>query len=509
MSSVSVNGAFALFFANLISKVFGAVYRLPLSNLLGAEGIGLYQMAFPIYSFLLTLVTGGISITLTRKIAHLRAKGNTQEIYKQFILGKNVSLWAGIIFLVFLCAMAYPFSLLQGNSSAYLGYFAIAGGLIFATLLGAYRGYYQGYGNMRPTAISQVIEQASKLIFGLLLAGIFIRHGIIWGVFGALLGVAVSEFVAFVFFKFVNKKHLQKQTINLNKHDYLLFLKQVAPVSLSYMILPLSSLIDSFLVINILRASGFVTGYATSLYGIETGMILPLINLPNMLVSAFALASIPDISFKLGEGQDIKPQIGRLFKTVFMFILPSAIGLFLLAKPIMMVVYPTLDVNLLNVAITLLKFSVFEMFFLCFVTVSNALLQALGKTKLPAISLACGIAIKIILSVILIINPAINIFGLVIASVFGYFVSSVINIMAIKKQTGFRMGGMQLFAIILSSIVMSVGIFVWLGIFGDNLSAIKLLTCIVLAVIVYFGCLMCFGQFGMQDIKKILQIKGN
>ena len=175
MNIVNANGTVILFFANIISKLFGAFYRLPLSNILGAEGMGLYQMAFPIYSFLLTLITGGISITLTRQIAIYRAKQDRVGIYKTFVLGRNTSLFFGLIFFFTLLLFAYPLSRLQGNVNAFYGYFAISIGFVFACMLGAYRGYYQGFNNMKPTAISQVLEQAVKLVLGLFFAYLFFK----------------------------------------------------------------------------------------------------------------------------------------------------------------------------------------------------------------------------------------------------------------------------------------------------------------------------------------------
>lgn len=509
MSSVSVNGAFALFFANLISKLFGGVYRLPLSNILGAEGIGLYQMAFPIYSFLLTFITGGVSIALTRKIAELRAKGQEDEVYKQFYLGKNVSLGLGCIFFAFMIIMAYPLSLLQGNVNAVYGYFAIAFGFVFASVLGAYRGYYQGFSNMKPTAFSQVLEQSAKLVFGLLFASIFFRWGVLYAVFGALFGVSISEIITYIYFTIFNKNKIKRQRVEVKKGEYKVFLKQVMPISLSYMILPLATLIDSLLVINLLRSSGFLTNFATSLYGIETGMILPLINLPNVLISALALACIPEISFELSQGQDVKQKISKIFKTVFIFILPCSVGLFLLAKPILAFVFPTLNYEMLNIASTLLKFSVYEMFFLCFITVVNSILQALGKSKVPAVSLAIGMVIKVVLTIFLVSNANLNIYGLAIASTFGYFVASLMAILEIKKQTAFRLSLLQIILPIIACSIMTCGILFWLSLFGENLNFIKLFTCILLAVIVYFGCIFAFGQFKFKDVKNILQIKKN
>lgn len=509
MNSVSVNGAFALFFANLISKLFGGIYRLPLSNILGAEGIGLYQMAFPIYSFLLTFITGGVSIALTRKIAELRAKGQNELIYKQFYFGKNVSFVFGFVFFIFMLVMAYPLSLLQGNINAFYGYFAIAIGFVFASVLGAYRGYYQGFGNMKPTAISQVLEQSAKLVFGLIFAGIFIKWGIIYAVFGALIGVSISEIITYIYFTVFNKNKIKKQRIEVKKGEYKVFLKQVVPISLSYMILPLSTLIDSLLVINLLKSSGFVTSFATSLYGIETGMILPLINLPNVLISAIALSCIPDISYAISDGQDIQQKVTKIFKTVLIFILPCCVGLFLLARPILGIIFPTLDIELLNIATILLKLSVFEMFFLCFVTVSNSILQAIGKSKTPAVALAIGMGLKVALTIILVSNNTINIYGLAIASTFGYFVASILGILEIKKQTAFRLSILQIILPIISCTIMTALILIWLDLFGVNLSFIKLFTCILIAVIVYFACIFAFRQFKLNDMKNVLQINKN
>ncbi len=509
MSIVNTNGTLILFFANIIGKLFGAFYRLPLSNLLGAEGMGLYQLVFPIYSFLLTLITGGISITLTRQIAVLRAKNSEKGIYKKFVIGKNVSLFFGVIFFVLLLLLSYPISLMQGNISAIGGYFAISLGFVFACILGAYKGYYQGFGNMLPTALSQVIEQTFKLVFGLLFAFIFLKQNVLSGVFGALLGISISEIATFVFFLIINKKHVKKFKIKVQKNEYSMFLKQALPVGASYIILPLSSLLDSFLVVNLLKLGGFLTNYATSLYGIETGMILPLINMPNVLISALALACLPDITYKISKNIDVKNQVKKMFKIVLMYITPCAVGLFLLAKPIIGLIFPLLDENMISVATNLLRLSVFEMFFLGFVTISNALLQAFGKFKLPAISLSIGIAIKLILSCILLPNSAVNIYGLVIASVVGYFASCLINVTCIKKLTGFRTNFLETFSPIISSAIMTLIILLLEQFFGLSQNYLGLFVEIMLSVVTYFAVLYAFRQFKFKDIKKALQTKGN
>lgn len=509
MNTINSSGTFILFFANMLSKLFGAFYRLPLSNILGAEGIGLYQMAFPIYSFLLTLITGGVSITLTRKIATLRASNNDEMIYKQYLLGKRTSLFFGIIFFIVLLVFAYPLTILQGNVKGVNGYFAISIGFIFACLLGSFRGYYQGHSNMFPTAISQVLEQTSKLVFGLFFAYMFLSYGKEMGVFGALLGISVSEIISFMYFFIINKKRIIKHNVSLTKQDYKSFVKQVMPVSVSYVLLPLSSLLDSFLIVNLLTFSGFSSSFATSLYGIETGMILPLINMPNVLISALALSNLPEISYKMSKNIDITKQVSTIFKLVLIFILPCCVGLFVMSEPILKLVFPTLNENLMNIAMSLLKFSVFEMFFMSFVTITNVLLQAMNKTKKSAISLFIGILIKLIFTIIFVMNNSINIYGLVFASILGYLTTSLINLKEIKLKSNFRLKFIEIFSPIFASFVMLI-----LIAFMSNMSLfvndnLKLIFTILLAIVVYFAVLILFKQINLKEFKKALQTKSN
>lgn len=503
MSIININGTVALFFANFLGKVFGAIYRIPLSNFIGVEGMGLYQMAFPIYSFLLTMITGGISITLTRKIAKSRACGDLTQIQKDFKCAKRISLYLGLILFVGILIFAYPISIVQGNINAVYGYFGISLGFVFACLLGAYRGYYQGFGNMIPTAISQLVEQLAKLFLGLLISSVLVRYGVVYGVFGAVLGVSLSELICFIFFLLLSRKNSKNRVI-LTKYEYKTFFKESLPIGISYGMMPLSSLIDSLLIINLLNISGFITSYSTSLYGLETGMVLPLINMPNVLISAIAICAIPELTFKKESNENLATTQNKIFRLAYMFILPCAFGLFLMAEPILKFVYPTLNLNMLNTAVILLKLSVFEMFFMCFVTISNASLQAIGKTKQPIYSLGVGVIIKILLSVVLVTNPAFNIYGLVIASIFGYFVTAFMNVSVLKKESCFSLKVIDLVVPLFSCIIMS-GVILSLFSFINGNSLLGILAIIGMAVILYVLVLIIFKQFSLKELKNLLQ----
>ena len=501
MKCFYISGTVILTIANLLGKFFGAIYRIPLSNLLGASGIGLYQMTFPIYSFFLTLLTGGISVTLSRNISKLRAKGDIISIGKQYKLALNSSIVFGVFITIILLLFAYPFSVLQGNSDAYLGYYGISVGFVFASILGVYRGYWQGHNTMIPTAISQIIEQLSKLFFGLLFSYILSKNSLMLGVCGALLGISFSEILTFLYFKIKNKNIIQKN-IATKKGEYKEFIKDCIPVSISYGMLPLSAFFDTFVVINVLVSVGFTKTWATSIYGIETGMILPLINIPNVLISALAISIVPKLSYKIANNKNIKQDIVNIFKIVIIFLIPSMVGIYFLSGSIISVLYPNLNAQYTLFAINLLKISVFEMFFLCFVGISNAILQSIGKTKVPAISMLIGVIIKLLLEIFLIRITQINIFGQVIASFVGYFVISSINIYQIKKITQFNMKIKTLLFPIISATIM--GIVLYFIINSLKIWANLLIICfsVFVSVILYFLLLLAFGEIKLNIFNK-------
>lgn len=507
MSVISINGTISLFVANILGKIFGAVYRIPLSNMLGAEGMGLYQMAFPIYSFLLTFITGGVSVTLSRKIASLRAKGDVYGIYKNYVVGKKLCFVFGIILTFFIVVFAYPLAFLQGNTLAVYGYFAIAVGFVFAVLLGVYRGYFQGHGNMVPTAISQILEQGTKLIFGLILALFFGKYSVQMGVFGALLGISFGEIIAYIYFLIIKRK-IKKMKVKIVHSDYRVFFRECLPISVSHSILPLSGLLDSFLVVNLLVLSGFLTGYSTSLYGIETGMILPLINIPNVLIGALSIACVPSISYKLSKGENCSQEIEKVFNLVIFFILPCFVGLFVLSKPIVNIVYIGIDVSLRQTAVLLLKFSVFEMFFLCFLTICNVCLQAINKTRYPIFSLLVAVIIKIVLTIIFVLQPNINIFGLVLASFVGYFVSTMLSMQKLKKSLQFSIKPRSIIIPCIGCAIMCIFIFLTIRIIGNIGSIYSLGTIILMSSLIYFAVTIPLGGLRMLQLKKLLQKEG-
>ena len=234
-------GAIVLIVSGFICKLFGAMFRLPLTNIIGIEGIGAFQMIMSLYSLMLVLTTGGVTTSLSKLVSQARARGERDKIagYLRISLYFSVglSLIIGGAFFIFARSIASA----QGIGTNYISYRLILPLLFLGALIGCIRGVIQGYENMTPTAISQIIEQIIKFAFGLLFAMLLGKNGM--GVFGAFVGITLSEVLAgfYLVFYMLTK-------VKLTKYDSSVvikpFFKAVVPLSLAGGVLPLTHAIE-------------------------------------------------------------------------------------------------------------------------------------------------------------------------------------------------------------------------------------------------------------------------
>ncbi len=192
-----VSGAAVLTIGSVIAKLLGAFYRIPLTNILGAEGMGMYQLIFPVYALFMTLSTAGIPTALSRIVAEKRSMG---ESVKHYLFSAIMLLLAlSMLFTIITISLARTLARIQGNESVYQGFIIIAPSILFVGVIAGFRGWFQGEMYMFPTAISNIIEQVVKLSLGIGLAVAFSSRGVIWAVSGALIGVTVSEFITMIY----------------------------------------------------------------------------------------------------------------------------------------------------------------------------------------------------------------------------------------------------------------------------------------------------------------------
>jgi O-antigen/teichoic acid export membrane protein len=207
-----LTGALILALAGIICRVLGVILRIPLTNIVGNFGMGLYQMVFPLYALLLIISSAGVPVAISKMIAREKVDGNMKQA-KRVLLNALILLGAiGAIFSALFIVFSTPIAALQGNRDVGIIYIAIAPSVFLVCIISALRGYFQGLQNMVPTAVSQIIEQLIKMTVGITLAAILIQSSVVMAVFGAIIAVTASEAVALTYLVIIFFVSRKKQT---------------------------------------------------------------------------------------------------------------------------------------------------------------------------------------------------------------------------------------------------------------------------------------------------------
>lgn len=431
-----VRSASLLAVSTIIAKIIGACYRIPLTNILGAEGMGVYQLVFPVFALLLTLSSGAVPSAIAILISQKRAIGeDTSKLFHSAFISMTLF---GAVVTVALLALSKPLSLLQANTMTASGYIVVAPSIIFVSVISVFRGFFMGNKNMLPPAISQISESVIKLIVGLLLARLLINKGLEMAVLGALLGVTASELVTMLllFFMYRDRQGLTGSISAVEMKGHIKEIASVAvPLTLGGIIIPLSLFIDSLLIVNLLKG-GLGTAGATTDYGLWSGTVSPLINLPIVLSLSLGVAVVPLLSE--GKAQRNLPSIttktAMCLKLALIIGAPFIILFLFLAEEVLNLLYPVLGAAQLKTAALLMRIESANMLALAVGQITSSVLQALGKTSAPVKALSICVALKIVLNLALL--PLVGIKGAAIASVTGFGIYAAINLVLLNNLIG-------------------------------------------------------------------------
>ena len=492
-----VKGAVILMLFGVLSKFVGAIYRIPLTAIISAEGMGLYQMVFPLYTLMLTISSSGLPSSISKLISENVAKNNYRQAGKVLKVSLILLVCFSCVCAVFVVVFAGVIAKLQGNIEARICYYGLAPAILFVGVISGFRGYFQGFSNMTPSAVSGFIEQICKLAFGLYFASLWVDKGVGWACLGALVGISISELVAglYLLIRFLidkkGKKHLYLQGQSLSTRGTI---KQVLSLSifvtLGGLIMPLTMLIDSVVVINILKNIGFSTSIATTLFGIQTGTVGSIINMPVVLSLAVSTAILPCIS-RCKTKRDwcgVKQNISKAFLVTIVLTLFASAFILGFAQPIIKILYGrSLGIDEINVASNLLEIASVSVLYLALVQVSAGILQGLGKFYIPLISLSVGGIVKILLNLILIRIPSINIYGAELSTASCYLTAGIINICVLKKMGVLKVTNKLWISLLLCvGVVFSKYIFKWLCLCNLNYFLSFLLTAFIVGVVYVF-----------------------
>lgn len=512
-----IKGAAILGIAGLIVKVLGAIYRIPLTNLIGTEGIGYYQPAYNIYNLLLVVSLSGFPTAIAKMVSEKRALQNYEGAYQVY----KVSRWGlfiiGLVSSLGVLAFARILVSFIGYPGAYYSMIALVPALFAVPLLSAYRGFFQGTQNMTPIALSQLIEQVFRVSVGLYLAYAFVGKGLEEAAGGATFGASVGGVAALILIYlmfFLSKKSI-KEEIKLSSHnktepvwDIVKNLLYIAiPITIGASIAPLMGIMDSYIVSSRLSAIGYTELQYTDMFGELSGTAQTLINFPQVFSTAVAMSLVPAITdaFTKKQVQRLNVTANAGVKMSMIIGLPCGIGLFMLAEPVIALLYASLGPEKHASSGALLEILAIGVIFLTLVQSFTAILQSVNKQFHPVKNLAVGLVVKVILSYILIGMPSINIKGAAISTTIAYLVVALLNWRDINK-TKIKINLINVTARpLLSSAAMALATGVSFRVLKSILGSQSLATlgAIAIAVVVYAVCLFLTGAITKEDLELI------
>ena len=515
-SQLLLKGATILAVAGIISKIFGAIFRIPLTNMIGANGQSYYTVAYNIYTLLFTIATAGFPVAISRMVSSRIAEKDYINAQKSHRLAMRFSAALGAVSFLILFFGAGFIARAYNIPGAEASIRALSLALLITPIVASFRGYYQGRQEMAPTALSEVVEQMVRVVVGLILAYMFyktsLENAAAGATFGASAGIAAAlVLIIFIYARDKSKREdLLSESIERKEDDRQRFKELISfliPITIGAAILPIMFNIDSAMVVRRLMATGWDRHTSEKLFGLMGGYCDPIINLPNIFIDAICISLMPAITtaFTLKNREELNNHLKTGLKTMMIIAYPCTVGLIVMARPILtMLYYKKYDEAVMAVP-TLQILSLIIVTGAVMRTLATSL-QGIGKMMIPVRNLFIGVIVKAVVSYSLIGIHSININGAPTGTVIAYITAGVLNYLSLKKYADVEIDVKAVFikpllsALIMGAFTIAVYKLLMLA-SGSNL--IASFTAILAAVLVYFVSIFMTKAISREEIELI------
>ena len=513
--------------AGLLSRLIGLIYRIPLNNVLGNEGIGYYSNAYSVYSIFLLISSTSLPVAVSKIVSARMAKKEAYNAKRAFAGAMIFAVIAGGLCTSIVFFGADFFAELWKYPSMSMALRVLAPTIFVVCVLGVFRGFFQGLGTMVPTALSQIFEQIVNAIVSVAAAVLLFDIGSKYdeaaaysaagGTLGTLLGaISALLFMGYVYilYKPTLDRKIRKDKVSVpetNSELSKILLVTIVPVLLSTTIYNVSSIIDSALFGNIMSSVFNMEEAAySSLYGIYSGKYTLLTTAPIAISSALASAIIPSLIRSLANGNkgELLNKIDSSIRMSMIVAIPCGVGISVLAEPFCYLLFP--DKEMMDVCILLMRFAVLKIVVYSLSTITNSILQGVDKMSKPVINSTISLAIHIVLVVVLLVVFKMDIIGVLIADVVFAFVVCILNSICIRRYTGYRQEMIKTFVIpfICAGIMGLVSFFVYKGVNAlIHIYAVALVVSVIVAILIYAFFLVLFK--GVDENELMAMPKGH
>ncbi len=448
-----ISGVLVLTVANIVNKILGLCFKIPLEHYVGNEGMGYFNQAYTIYTWLYMVSTTGLPTAVSMMISESRAKGNVAETKRYYKVTMTLFIVIGLIGSTMMMAGAGLFSKLTESPKAEMAIVFIGPTLFFMCITSALRGYFQGYQVMVPTAVSQLIESLCKFAIGIIFAlwaigqGYEIHVVAAYAILGVTIGAGLGMFYLLItkwFFKAekYDEEYLLENAIPQPVSPVKTILKRLiviaVPITVSASMLSMTEFIDLAILMRRLQDIGHTEEAANALYGNWKTCVVPLFNMPPVLIYPISYSLVPMIRATLTRGETERAHtfMNMSIRVCAILAIPCALGMSVMSRPILELIFSDEGAKMGAPLLTILAPAVF---FVCMLSISNALLQASGHERKPIISMLAGAAVKLLSTYILVGIPSIGIYGTPIGTLLCYITTAGMNTFFLVKYVHVRL----------------------------------------------------------------------
>ena len=510
--------------AGIITKIIGVIYRIPLINIMGDQGQGYYGIAFEIYALALLLTSYSLPLAVSKLVSARVAKGEHKNAYRVLKAALIFAAAAGAIaaVVVFFGSDFIATKIMAMGPSQY-ALRVLAPGLLVVAIMGVVRGYFQGLGTMMPTAISQILEQIVNAIVSVIGASYLLEYGrraaelkkqdylgpayaAAGGTLGTLVG-AIAGLICLGFIFFAYRKVMRKQMHKDHtkheetyQHIFPILFMTIVPVILSTAVYQSTKILDAGIFSNIMAAQGMEREKYEILWGMYTGKFNTLVNVPLAIANAIGASVIPSLTAAITSGNQklVHNKINLATRFSMLVAIPSAVGCFVLARPIMDLLFSgdntTPSLLLMTGAITIVSYSLS--------TITNAMLQGVNRMSTPVKNAAVSLVIHLVSLFVMLVVFKWNIYAVIISTIVFSVSMCILNSISLKRAIEYKQEKRKTFVIpVIASVIMGIAAF-FAEMFLSRVMPGKLATVVtvMIAVVVYMVCLLTFGGLTEEEI---------
>ena len=514
--------------AAVLTKIIGVVYRIPLTNILGDEGNGFYGYAYQVYAIALMLSSFSLPTAVSKLVSARMAVRQRRNAFRVFVCSLVFAVVVGLVIslAIFFGAGALSTYAMRSPLSVY-ALRVLAPGLLIVAVMAVIRGYFQGLGTMVPTAISQILEQIVNAVVSIVGASVLIGIGTrtgqetgeellgpAYGAAGSTLGTVLGALAGLLFLLFVLwlfkepiKKQLKRDRSRYQE-SYALILKALiftaVPVIFSTAVYNINQIIDLTIFNHIMSSQGFEEAEYMALQGIYTGKYDTLINVPMAIANALGASVVPSLTAVVANGtrKQVHSKINQTFRLTMVIAIPSCVGYFVLASPLMVLLYNDASATpaylLMSGSIVVVLYGLSS--------VSNSVLHGLNHMTAPAKNAAAALGVHLVAFCIMMAGFRMNVYALVGGNIVFALCMCILNQLKIRKVSGYRIDLIRTFvkpfiaAAVMGVVTYAVHLVLDLLIGGRFIATT---VSIFVAVAVYVFVVLRIGTLSEQDIRDL------